>query len=57
MADKPEERARAEIGRLLAAAGWSVQSMSEANIHAARSVAIRGFPPEIRRGLIAGLKL
>ncbi|HUX27100.1 MAG TPA: hypothetical protein VMV87_21110 [Burkholderiales bacterium] len=36
MADKPEERARAEIDRLLAAAGWSVQSMSEANIHAAR---------------------
>ncbi len=44
MADKPEERARAEIDRLLAAAGWSVQSMSEANIHAARGVAIREFP-------------
>ena len=41
MAEKPEERARAEIDRLLAAAGWSVQSMSEANIHAARGVAIR----------------
>lgn len=40
MADKPEERARAEIDRLLAAAGWSVQSMSEANIHAARGVVI-----------------
>lgn len=44
MADKPEERARAEIDRLLAAAGWSVQSMSEANIHAARGVVIREFP-------------
>ena len=43
MAEKPEERARAEIDRLLAAAGWSVQSMSEANIHAARGVAIREF--------------
>ena len=44
MADKPEERARAEIDRLLAAAGWLVQSMSEANIHAARGVALREFP-------------
>ncbi len=44
MAEKPEERARAEIDRLLAAAGWSVQSMSETNIHAARGVALREFP-------------
>jgi len=44
VAEKPEERARAEIDRLLAAAGWSVQSMSEANIHAARGVVIREFP-------------
>jgi type I site-specific restriction endonuclease len=36
VADKPEERARAEIDRLLAAAGWSVQSMSEINIHDVR---------------------
>ena len=44
MAEKPEERARAEIDRLLAAAGWLVQSIDEANIHAARGVAIREFP-------------
>jgi type I restriction enzyme R subunit len=44
VSEKPEERARAEIDRLLTAAGWSVQSMSEANIHAARGVAIREFP-------------
>jgi len=44
VADKPEERARAEIDRLLAAAGWSVQSMSEANIHAARGVALLRTP-------------
>lgn len=44
VAEKPEERARAEIDRLLAAAGWSVQSMSEANIHASRGVALREFP-------------
>ena len=43
-AEKPEERARAVIDRLLAAASWSVQSINEANIHAARGVAIREFP-------------
>ena len=50
MAEKPEERARAEIDRLLAAAGWSVQSMSETNIHAARGVAIREFPLKTGHG-------
>jgi len=50
VADKPEERARAEIDRLLAAAGWSVQSMNEANIHAARGVAIREFPLKTGHG-------
>ena len=44
MTDKPEQRARAGIDRLLGAAGWAVQSMSEVNIHAARGVAIREFP-------------
>jgi type I restriction enzyme R subunit len=50
VADKPEQRARAEIDRLLAAAGWSVQSMSDANIHAARGVAIREFPLKTGHG-------
>ena len=50
MAEKPEERARAEIDRLLAAAGWSVQSMNEANIHAARGVALREFPLKTGHG-------
>jgi type I restriction enzyme R subunit len=40
VADKLEQRARAEIDRLLTAAGWSVQSMSEANVHPARGVTI-----------------
>lgn len=44
MADRPEEQARAEIDRLLTAAGWSVQNYKEANIHAARGVALREFP-------------
>ena len=57
MADKPEERARAEIDRLLAAAGWSVQFMSEANIRAARGdprVPVVKRPPHGRRTLVAG---
>ena len=41
---KPEEEARAEIDCLLAAAGWSVQSVSAANLQAARGIAIREFP-------------
>jgi type I restriction enzyme R subunit len=43
--DVPDEsQAREEIDRLLKAAGWDVQKISEANIHAARGVAIREFP-------------
>jgi type I restriction enzyme R subunit len=40
----PEQQARAGIDRLLTAAGWSVQDMGQANIHAARGVALREFP-------------
>ena len=43
MAEKPEELARVEIDKLLAAAGWSVQTVKEANIHAARGVALCNF--------------
>lgn len=43
MAGKPEERARAEIDRLLEAAGWSVQDVKAANIHATQGVALREF--------------
>jgi type I restriction enzyme R subunit len=32
--DKPEQQARAEIDRLLGAAGWAVQDVKSANIHA-----------------------
>ena len=41
--DKPEEKARAEIDRLLHAAGWAVQDFKAANIHAAQGVALREF--------------
>jgi type I restriction enzyme R subunit len=44
VAEKPEQRARAAIDRLLAAGGWSVQSVSEANIHVSQGVALREFP-------------
>ena len=43
MPETPEQKARIEIDRLLGLAGWSVQSMDQANIHAARGVAIREF--------------
>jgi type I restriction enzyme R subunit len=39
----PEEKARAEIDRLLTAAGWAVQDLKAANIHAAPGVALREF--------------
>lgn len=35
----PEQRAREEIDRLLAAAGWVVQDFKQADIHAALGVA------------------
>lgn len=39
-----ELKARQEIDRLLGAAGWHVCDMAQANIHAARGVAVREFP-------------
>ena len=39
----PEEKARAEIDQLLGAAGWAVQDLKAANIHAAPGVALREF--------------
>src|SRR5579864_2791402 len=41
---KPEDRARANIDRLLTAAGWLIQNRDSINIEAARGVAIREFP-------------
>ena len=46
----PEQQARAEIDRLLSAAGWAVQSIDAVNLHAARGVAIREFPLEPGHG-------
>ena len=40
----PEQKARVSIDALLVQAGWHVCDMAQANIHAARGVAIREFP-------------
>ena len=40
----PEQRARANIDRLLGQAGWTVQDMGDLNVHVARGVAVREFP-------------
>ena len=40
----PEQRARANIDRLLEQAGWAVQDLAALNVHAARGVAVREFP-------------
>jgi type I restriction enzyme R subunit len=40
----PEEKARQNIDRLLEAAGWKVQDMSELNLGASLGVAVREFP-------------
>jgi len=46
MTPTPEERARLNIDRQLAAAGWTVQSRAEMNLYAGRGVAVREFPLE-----------
>jgi type I restriction enzyme R subunit len=47
-----EQRARENIDRLLTAAGWSVQNFKQADIRAARGVAIREFVLEGGRGFV-----
>src|SRR5207244_10236063 len=47
----PEAKARVEIDRMLAAAGWVVQDYARVNLAAARGVAVREFvlaPPHGR---------
>jgi type I restriction enzyme R subunit len=40
----PEEMARQDIDRQLAACGWQVQNRSELNLSAALGIAVRDFP-------------
>jgi hypothetical protein len=40
MPSTPEQQARIEIDKLLTAAGWQVFDLKDANIHAARGVAV-----------------
>ncbi|OGA29368.1 MAG: hypothetical protein A3I01_15365 [Betaproteobacteria bacterium RIFCSPLOWO2_02_FULL_65_24] len=44
MAEKREQRAGVEIERLLAAGGWLLQSVGEANIHVSQGLASQDFP-------------
>src|SRR6266567_3032608 len=40
---RPEDRARANIDRLLTGAGWLIQNRNSINIEAGRGIAIREF--------------
>ena len=40
----PEESARQQIDEALRLAGWAVQDVGNANVHASRGVVIREFP-------------
>lgn len=46
----PEQRARAEIDRLLTAAGWAVQDFKQTNLHATQGVALREFALDAGQG-------
>jgi type I restriction enzyme, R subunit len=50
MPQAPEAKARQTIDRLLQDAGWAVQDRNQANISAARGVAIREFPLKSGQG-------
>jgi type I restriction enzyme R subunit len=50
LAPQPEQQVREEIDRLLTSAGWHVADLKDANIHAARGVALREFPLEAGYG-------
>jgi len=50
MGEKPEEKSRREIDKLLTDAGRKVQDVSEANVTAGRGVAIREFPLKAGHG-------
>ncbi len=46
----PEQKARVQIDTMLDKAGWEVQSVSSANVHAKQGIAIREFPLETGHG-------
>ena len=54
MGANPEQAARREIDRLLAASGWAVQDVAAADLHAARGVALREFPLNPGHGTAEG---
>ena len=46
----PEQEARAEIDKLLRAAGWSVQPRDKADLNAAQGIAICEYSPKKAMG-------
>ena len=50
MTPTPEEQAREQIDGLLRDAGWVIQDLAQANVSAARGVAIRSFPLKTGHG-------
>jgi len=44
MAQKPEDKAREDIDRMLEKAGWDVQDIGLADIYSCQGVVIRNFP-------------
>ena len=46
----PEDRARQNIDKLLADAGWTVQNKREVNLSAARGIAVGEFPMKSGHG-------
>jgi len=50
MTKTPEEKARETIDNILDDAGWAIQDLADANIHAERGVVIREFPLKAGHG-------
>jgi hypothetical protein len=48
----PEQQARVAIDQLLSAAGWAVQDLKAAHVHAARGVAVWELGPNPCHGRI-----
>ena len=49
MTNKPEDKAREKIDKMLEQSGWHVYDLNDANIYAHRGVVIRNFP--LKKGL------
>ena len=50
MTNKPEDKAREKIDKMLEQSGWHVYDLNDANIYAHRGVVIRNFPLKTGHG-------